>query len=167
MIFKYRLFALTIITFTAFFTLNSYVAAQGMVCTAKNLSGLLEVDHNTHRKKRLEVNLGRTMEGAEIDGYYVGQSLTAIKAAFFENGGEANMNFYFLDRENYLMEYHTIQNSNFFDEADSVVLTDEKSYYHVCDGMLLTPAFEGVIDEDIYENLKLVLDIILTEESNQ
>ncbi len=167
MIFKYRVFTATIIPFMTFFILNNHAIAQDIICTAKSLSGLLEADFDTHQKKKLDVSLGRSMEGADIDAYYMGQSLTAIKAAFSGKGGKANMNFYFLDSKNYLMEYHTIQNSNFFDEPDSVVLTDEKSYYHVCDDALLAPAFGGVIDEDIYENLRLVLDIILTEESAQ
>ena len=66
-----------------------------------------------------------------------------------------------------LMEYHILQNSNFYSEADSVLLTDEKSFYHVCDDSLLAPAFGGIINEEIYDNMKLVFQMILTEVDNK
>ena len=61
------------------------------------------------------------------------------------------------------MEYHIVQNSNFYGEPDSVLLTDEKSYYHICDNELLAPAFGGIINDVIFQNMQLVLKVILTE----
>ena len=83
------------------------------------------------------------------------------------SAGTANMNFYFQDQRNYLMEYHIMQNSNYYGEVDSVLLTDQKSHYHACDDVFLVPAFGGIIDDDIYQNMKRVFDVILTEEAAQ
>jgi hypothetical protein len=154
----------SILTFSL---LSPAAMAQNPKCTAKGLSSLLSIDLQGLTKKKLEVSFGRSMGGSDINAYYVGQTLNAVTASFKSGAGMADMNFYFQDKDNYLMEYHIMQNSNYYEEPDSVVLTDEKSYYHVCDNSLLSPAFGGVIDEDIYQNMKLVLDVILTEESAQ
>ena len=103
------------------------------------------------------------MGGAEAYAYYNNDKLRVITAAFKSNAGQADMNFYLESPEDYLMEYHIVQNSNYYGEPDSVVLTDEKSYYHVCDGTLISPAFGGIIDEEVYGNMNLVLDVIMTE----
>jgi hypothetical protein len=146
---------------------NSSSVAQGVVCTPKNLENLMNTDLSILRKEKLDVNFGRAMGGADINAYYVGQSLSAVTASFKSSAGTADMNFFFQSRSDYLMEYHIMQNSNFYGEQDSVLLTNEKSYYHVCDDTLLAPAFGGIIDDDIYQNMKLVLDVILTEEAAQ
>ena len=111
--------------------------------------------------------LGGSMGKTVIDAYYQDDKLTAIRMSSMGDSGKADMNYYFQNRHDYLMEYHIMQSSNFFTEKDSVVLTDEKSFFHVCDDTLLAPAIGGIIDDDIHDNLKLVLDIILTEEAAQ
>lgn len=156
-------YLLIVIALTLLMT-NHTIAAN---CTAQILSQLTKTDLSLLNHRKLDVNFGRSTAGADISGYYNGEILIAIIATFKGSGGRANMNFYFLDpandAQNYLMEYHALQNSNFYGENDSVILTDEKSYYHVCDNKLLSPAFGGIIDDDIYDNMKLVLDVILTE----
>lgn len=136
-------------------------------CTAQGLSKLASVDLSRLTVKKLEVNFNRAIDGTDIFGYYDADQLMAITASFKGSGGRADMNFYFLDKENYLMEYHALQNSNYYGENDSVILTDERAYYHVCDNKLLSPAFGGIVDDDNYQNMKLMLDIILTEEAAQ
>ena len=152
------------------FSFGQSVLAQepeSSVCTARGLSGLINMDYAAHTHKILDVNFGRSMGKTVIDAYYQDDELTAIRVSSTGDGGKADMNYYFQNRHDYLMEYHIMQNSNFFAEKDSVVLTDEKSYFHVCDDRLLAPEFGGIIDDDIHGNLKLVLDIILTEEAAQ
>tara|TARA_R110002096_G_scaffold416576_3_gene619558 strand:- start:3285 stop:3671 length:387 start_codon:yes stop_codon:yes gene_type:complete len=124
---------------------------------------MLDADLSSLRKEKLEANFARAMGGAEVDAYYDEEKLKVITASFKSTAGQADMNFYLKSREDFLMEYHIVQNSNFYDEPDSVILSDEKSYYQVCDGVLLSPAFGGIIDEEIFDNMKLVLDVILTE----
>lgn len=162
--FKMILWGITLI----FIILQSQIAiAQSVVCTPKSLENLLNTDLEGLHKQKLEVEFTRNIGGADINAFYLGQSLSAVTASFVSTAGKADMNFFFQDRNNYLMEYHIMQNSNFYGENDSVLLTDEKSYYHVCDDELLAPAFGGIIDDDIYQNMKLVLDVILTEEAVQ
>lgn len=156
----------TILLLLPQFTLYAQDAGktQGVVCSAKGLSGLLDTDISTLTHKKLVVDFSGARVGADIDAYYMGDALSVVNASFMGSGGKADMNFYFQNKKNYLMEYHIIQNSNFFEENDSVVLTDEKSYYHVCDEKLLTAAFGGIVNEEIFDNMKLVLDVILTQE---
>lgn len=155
------------ITLIFIILLNQIATAQSLVCTPKNLENLINTDLDGLRKQKLDVEFSRVIGGADINAYYLGQSLSAITASFVSTAGKADMNFFFQDRSNYLMEYHIMQNSNFYGENDSVLLTDQKSYYHVCDDALLAPAFGGIIDDDIYENMKLVLDVILSGEAAQ
>lgn len=151
----------------ALFSSSSSFAQTSNECSGPGLHSMLGTDLSSLRKEKLEASFARAMGGAEAYAYYKGDKLSVITAAFKSNAGQADMNFYLKTRQDFLMEYHIVQNGNFFDEPDSVVLTDEKSYYHVCDGVLLSPAFGGVIDEEIFDNMKLVLDVILTEvESN-
>lgn len=164
MSFKSKIITTIIIVFSMQLT---PALAQGYKCTAQGLSSLLGVDLTNLQQKKLDVNFARSAGGADIYAYYLGKNLSVITASFKGNGGKADMNFYFQDKQNYLMEYHTVQNSNYYQEDDSVILTDEKSFYHVCDETLLAPAFGGIIDDDIYQNMKLVLDVILTEEAAQ
>lgn len=133
------------------------------VCTAKGLSSLLNADldglsHRTH-----DAAFARAMGGAEVNIYSEGNNIKVITARFNSDAGIADMNFYLKNKNDYLMEYHIVQNSDFFGEFDSVVLTDEKSYFHVCNNALLAPAIGGIIDEDIFQNLKLVFDVLMTE----
>ena len=149
-----------------FSLINSGAIAQSNdQCTAQSLHSMTNLELSNLRKERLDADFARSMNNAEIDVYYSDDKINVIKARFGGQGGKADMNFYLQSNDDYLMEYHYIQNSNYYGEPDSVVLTDEKSYYHVCDGQLLSPAFGGIIKQDIYDNMKLVLDVILTEVS--
>ncbi len=154
--------------FTIFFSFLvstiSVHAQSHYTCTGPVLNTLRDIDLNSLRKEKLEARFAQAMGGADVYAYYDNKDIKAITATFSSDAGKADMNFYLENLENYLMEYHIIQNSNFFNEPDSVVLTDEKSYYHVCDGELLAPAFGGIINDEIFDNMKLVLDVILTEE---
>ena len=132
-------------------------------CTGPNLTKLLETDLSSLNKVKQEAAFARAMGGAEVYAYYQEKEIKVITARFESDAGGADMNFYLDNKTDYLMEYHIKQNSNFYGEPDSVLLTDEKSYYHVCDGELLAPAFGGIINEEIFDNMKLVLDVILTE----
>ncbi|MCC3859610.1 hypothetical protein [Pseudemcibacter aquimaris] len=134
-------------------------------CTGPDLHALLETDLSSLNKVKQEAAFARAMGGADVHAYYQGDDIKAVTARFESDAAVADMNFYIKNKTDYLMEYHIVQNSNFYAEADSVVLTDEKSYYHVCDGKLLAPAIGGIIKDDVYENMKLVLDVILTEAS--
>ncbi len=136
-------------------------------CSAQNLTNLMQNNLSLLNQKKLDITFGRAMGKADISAYYKDDDLKLIKARFKGKGGMADMNYYFLDQQNYLMEYHIVQNSNYYGQNDSVVLTDEKSYYHVCDQKLLSPAFGGIINDELYNNMKLVLDLILTESTGQ
>lgn len=145
--------------------LISSTAEAQTVCNGPDLSALLSTDLNKLEKVKQEAAFARDRGGAEVYAYYEGKDLKVITASFKSDAGKADMNFFLKNRSDYLMEYHIIQNSNFFEDADSVVLTNEKSYYHICNNTLLTPAFGGIIDEEIYQNMMLVYEVILTEEA--
>ena len=49
--------------------------AQGVVCTAKSLEGLLHTDLD---KQELDITFGRAMGGADINAYYLDENLTAV-----------------------------------------------------------------------------------------
>jgi len=147
--------------------LSQNANAQDQKCTGPGLSALMNVDVSGFRKEKLEAAFAKAMGGADAYAYFDGDKLKKITASFSSNAGKADMTFYIQDRRNYLMEYHILQNSNFYSEADSVLLTDEKSFYHVCDDSLLAPAFGGIINEEIYDNMKLVFQMILTEVDNK
>lgn len=132
-------------------------------CTGPNLSKLPETDLSTLEKVKQEAAFARAMGGAEVYAYYNGEDIKVITARFESEAGGADMNFYLANKTDYLMEYHIVQNSNFYGEPDSVLLTDEKSYYHICDNELLAPAFGGIINDEIFQNMQLVLNVILTE----
>ncbi|MEZ5756724.1 MAG: hypothetical protein R3D86_00730 [Emcibacteraceae bacterium] len=144
-------------------TISQNAYAEDQKCTGPGLSALVNVDVSGFRKEKLEASFAKAMGGADAYAYFDGDKLKKITASFSSNAGKADMNFYIQDRNNYLMEYHILQNSNFYAEADSVLLTDEKSFYHVCDDNLLAPAFGGIINEEVYDNMKLVYQMILTE----
>jgi hypothetical protein len=133
------------------------------VCTAKGISRLINIDLDNLSHRKHDAVFARAMGGADVDIYSEGSKVKAITARFKSEAGIADMNFYLQNNNDYLMEYHIIQNSDFFGELDSVVLTDEKSYYHVCNNELLAPAFGGIIDDDIYQNLELVFNVLMTE----
>jgi len=132
-------------------------------CTGPNLHKLLETDLSTLEKVKQAAAFARAMGGAEVYAFYQDEEIKAITARFESDAGGADMNFFLENKTDYLMEYHIVQNSNFYGEPDSVLLTDEKSYYHICDDELLAPAFGGIINDDIFQNMKLVLNVILTE----
>jgi hypothetical protein len=157
--------SLSLVLFSATVTPTFSQISDG--CTAANLSNLLNNDLADYDKKNLQISLANRLKGANINAFYVNGTLKAITSVFMGVGGKADMNFYFIDKESYLMEYIGEQNSNYYDEADSVLLTKEISYYHVCDQALLAPAFGGIINDDIYQNMKVMLDIILIEEASQ
>ena len=136
-------------------------------CTGAGLSALYNIDHGLLDKKKLKANFADAMGGADAYSYSKDDTVKVITAAFESDAGRAEMNFYLQDKVSYLMEYHIVQNSNFYAEPDSVVLTDERSFYHVCDGDLLAPAFGGIINEEIYDNLRLVFDLILIEATEE
>ena len=160
MLFKLKILVLFLI---APFLSASGFAQSSSECRGPELHSMIGTDLSNLRKEKLEANFARAMGGAEVYAYYKDDILHVITAAFKSTAGQADMNFYLKNRDDFLMEYHIVQNSNFFDEPDSVVLTDEKSYFHVCGGVLLSPAFGGIIDEEIFENMKIVFDVILTE----
>lgn len=132
-------------------------------CTGPNLSKLLDTDLSKLEKVKQEAAFARAMGGAEVYAYYQGEDIKVITANFQSDAGGADMNFFLSNNRDYLMEYHIVQNSNFYGEPDSVLLTDEKSYYHICDNELLAPAFGGIINDEIFQNMQLVLNVILTE----
>ncbi|MDG1995825.1 MAG: hypothetical protein P8J14_04975 [Emcibacteraceae bacterium] len=142
--------------------ISSVSMAQEM-CTAKGLSRLLNTDLENLSHRKHDADFARAMGGADVDIYSADNKIKVITTRFKSDAGIADMNFYLQNNNDYLMEYHIIQNSDFFGELDSVVLTDEKSYYHVCNNELLAPAIGGIIDDDIYQNLKLVFDVLMTE----
>lgn len=144
---------------------SSAVAQSSFSCTGPGLSALLDTDIGSLERKKLEANFAKAMGGADAYSYSEDGEVKIITTVFESDAGKAEMNFFLQDAQSYLMEYHIVQNSNFFAERDSVVLTDERSFYHVCDGELLAPAFGGIINEEIYDNLKLVLELIMTEEA--
>lgn len=147
---------------TAALTMNANAQQS---CTGPELHKLLKTDLSTLNKVKQDAAFARAMGGAEVYAYYDGDDVKAVTARFNSDAAVADMNFYLKNKTDYLMEYHIVQSSNFYAEADSVVLTDEKSYFHVCDDKLLAPAFGGIIKEDVFDNMKLVLDVILTEAS--
>lgn len=151
--------------FTAvLFIFSSSASAQSVFsCTGPGLSALLDTDLESLEQKKLKAGFAKAMGGADAYSYSDDGQVKVITAAFESDAGTAEMNFYLQNAESYLMEYHIVQNSNFYAEPDSVILTDERSYYHICDGELLAPAFGGIINEEIYDNLKLVYDLILIE----
>ena len=132
-------------------------------CTGPGLSKLLETDLSQLDKVKQEAAFARAMGGAEVYAYYDGEDIKVITARFESDAGGADMGFFLQSQSDYLLEYHIVQNSNFYGEQDSVLLTDEKSYYHICDNELLSPAFGGIINDEIFQNMRLVLDVILTE----
>ena len=132
-------------------------------CTGPNLTKLLETDLSKLKKIKQEAAFARAMGGAEVYAYYQDDNIKVITARFESDAGGADMNFFLANKTDYLMEYHIVQNSNFYGEPDSVSLRDEKSYYHICDNELLAPAFGGIINDVIFQNMQLVLKVILTE----
>lgn len=136
-------------------------------CTGPSLNTLLDTDLSTLEKVKQDAAFARAMGGAEVYAYYDEETIKVITARFESDAGGADMNFFLANKEDYVMEYHIVQNSNFYGEADSVLLTDEKSYYHICDNELLAPAFGGIINDEIFQNMQLVLNVILTEADAQ
>lgn len=132
-------------------------------CTGPNLTKLLQTNLSKFKKVKQEAAFARAMGGAEVYAYYQDDNIKVITARFESDAGGADMNFFLANKTDYLMEYHIVQNSNFYGEPDSVLLTDEKSYYHICDNELLAPAFGGIINDEIFKNMQLVLNVILTE----
>ncbi len=153
-------------TFTIIFGSSAYAqdgAIDGQMCSGPALNAIVKTDIRSLKEVKLDANFAKSMQGAEVDIFYDGDQVRIINARFEGQAGRADMNYYLMDRENYLMEYHYLQNSHYYDDPNSVVLTDEKSFYHVCEGQLIVPAFGGIIDQDIYQNMQVVLDVILTE----
>ena len=140
--------------------------AQEM-CNAQGLSKLLNTNFDELSHRKHDADFARAMGGADVDVYSEGNGIKVITTRFQSDAGIADMNFYLQNNNDYLMEYHIIQNSDFFGEFDSVVLTDEKSFFHVCNNELLAPAIGGIIDDDIYQNLKLVFDVLMVEISER
>ena len=132
-------------------------------CTGPNLTKLLQTNLSKFKKVKQEAAFARAMGGADVYAYYQDDNIKVITARFESDAGGADMNFFLANKTDYLMEYHIVQNSNFYGEPDSVLLTDEKSYYHICDNELLAPAFGGIINDEIFKNMELVLKVILTE----
>ena len=132
-------------------------------CTGPNLTKLLQTNLSKFKKVKQEAAFARAMGGAEVYAYYQDDNIKVITARFESDAGGADMNFFLANKTDYLMEYHIVQNSNFYGEPDSVSLRDEKSYYHICDNELLAPAFGGIINDVIFQNMQLVLKVILTE----
>lgn len=132
-------------------------------CTGPDLTDLLNIDLSTLESKELNPSFARNTPQFKIKAFYHGSDLKVITVAYSGESDKEDIKAYFQNRDDYLLTYHKQQNSAFYFENDSVLLKEEKSYFHVCEGRLIAPGNGGIIDHDLYDKTKYMVDAILGE----
>ncbi len=155
---KYFVTAFSIIIFP------TVAAAQsGYSCTGPGLSELMVGGYKHFTKSDLKPAFMRNNSGFEIAAYHDGDDLKVITVSYVDQSEREDIEIYFQTIDDHLMYYHKQQNSDYYGERDSVLLKEEKSYFHVCDGRMLAPAQGGVIDNELYDKMVVLRDAVLTE----
>lgn len=152
---------------TIFFYLLVSAIAQAQSaykCTGPGLNELMKIDLSSLQGKELNPSFTRNSPQFSVFAYYLGSDLKVLTISYSGESDKEDIKAYFQSRDDYLMTYHKQQNSAFYFESDSVLLREEKSYFHVCDDRLLAPAVGGIIDSDLYDKTKLMVDTVIREE---
>ena len=148
----------------AYILFPSMSAAQGgYSCTGPGLSALMSEGFSHYSKSELKPAFTRNTLGFEIAAYHDGEALKAVTVSFVDQSEREDIEIYFQTVDDHLMYYHKQQNSDFYGERGSVLLREEKSYFHVCDGRMLAPAEGGVIDNDLYDKMVILRDAVLQD----
>ncbi len=138
-------------------------AQSSYSCTGPGLSELMNEGYKQFTKSELKPAFARNTRGFEIAAYHDGDILKVITVSYMDQSEREDIEIYFQTIDDHLMYYHKQQNSNFYGERDSVLLKEEKSYFHVCDGRMLAPAEGGIIDNDLYDKMVVLRDAVLAE----
>ena len=153
----------SIILFFTFLLSASVHGQSPYRCSGPGLSELMNIDLMVLQSKEVKPAFIRNSPQFDIKAYYQDTDLKAITVSYSGESDKEDIKAYFQNENDYLMTYHKQQNSTFYFENDSVLLKEDKSYFHVCDGQLLAPAVGGVIDNDLYDNTRYMIEAILRE----
>lgn len=154
----------SLIILISLFVLPSAALAQSQYnCTGPGLDVLASLDIDILDRQELRPSFIRNSPEFTINAFYQGENLKAVTIGYLGESDQEEIKVYFQSNVDYLIHYHKQQNSNFYFENDSVLLREEKSYFHVCDDRLLAPANGGIIDHDLYDKTKYMVDAVLLE----
>ena len=90
----------------------------------------------------------QTTEGVDIKHFYESHALKAVDATFYGETGKLNAKYYFLSRNNYLINIVDYRYTNFIYEPDWEIASETHYRYFFCGGVLIESS--GDPDNEAY-----------------
>lgn len=117
-------------------------------CTVEHLSALETMDLENMKTLTREGPYPQTTEGVAIKHFYESHALKAVDATFYGETRKLNAKYYFLSRNNYLINITDYEYTNFIYEPGWEIASETHYRYFFCGGALIESS--GDPDNKVY-----------------
>ena len=150
--------------FSIFFIFSTH-AENVQECKMTDLLNFLSYDLNTFEKVEKKI-LGKSSEGANVEYYYSGSELKAVKAIYYGETSKTEIEYFFKTQSNYVSILSDYYYSAPIYMADSKVVSSSISKFIVCNDELMRGIGDNIIVSR-FERASKALDGILESESEK